>query len=113
MYLCTINNNKNNKIMKAKRFNKSEIMKRAHNCYRKHSDSMTFSQCLKWSWKKAVEELKKNNFPSYVIYSVNKRKNFYKKFDEQLNREDQHVTFGRNDWAVTYKYGYKVGRIHA
>lgn len=40
--------------MKAK-YDKKEIMKRAWNCYRKHNDTMTFGQCLAWSWKKAKQ----------------------------------------------------------
>ena len=88
------------------RFNKREIMKRAHNCYRKHSDTMTFSQCLKWSWKKAVEELKKSNFSSWVIYDTSKREKFYKRFAANLNRAYENVSFGCNDWKVAYGKSY-------
>lgn len=52
--------------MKANNFNKSQIMKRAWNCYRKHSETMTFGQCLKWSWKKAWEELRKVNVGAWL-----------------------------------------------
>ena len=48
------------------RFNKREIMKRAHNCYRKHSATMTFGECLKWSWKKAWVELQKRDKGAYA-----------------------------------------------
>lgn len=40
------------------KYNKREIMKRAWNCYRKHNDTMTFAQCLAWSWKKAKQAVR-------------------------------------------------------
>ena len=83
-------------------FNKSEIFKTAWRCYRKHRNEMTFGQCLKWSWKKAWENLRKTNLGAYAIAFTHKNAGFWKKFDERNRRRYANVTFGRNDWAATY-----------
>ena len=79
--------------MRAKNFNKSEIFKTAWRCYRKHSDSMTFGDCLRWAWKKAWENLRKE-------------KAYWKKYDERNRMAYAKVRFGRNDWAADYGRQY-------
>ena len=92
--------------MRAKNFNKSEIFKTAWRCYRKHSDSMTFGDCLRWAWKKAWENLRKTNAGAYACAIVRKEKEYWKKYDERNRMAYAKVRFGRNDWAVDYGRHY-------
>lgn len=93
--------------MKAKNFNKSEIFKTAWCCYRKHSDHMTFSECLRWAWKKAWESLRQRDRGAYAMALQRKEKPFWKKFDEENRRMYSGVRFGRNDWALDYGNPYR------
>lgn len=93
--------------MKAKNFNKSQIMKRAWNCYRKHNDTMTFGQCLKWSWKKAWEELRKVSLGSWIMASMHKEQKIEKRRAETNKRIYRNVVFGRNDWVMDYGRRYR------
>ena len=95
--------------MRAKNFNKSEIFKTAWSCYRKHSDSMTFGDCLRWAWKKAWENLHKSNAGAYACAILRKEKKQWKKYDERNRQLYSRVAFGRNDWRADY--GNRYARI--
>lgn len=92
--------------MRTNNFNKSAIMKRAWNCYCKHSATMTFGQCLSWSWKKAWEELRKNNHCAYAFAIIRKEKEHWKKFDQRIKQVYRNVVVGRNDWCLDYGRRY-------
>ena len=92
--------------MKAKNFDKSQIMKRAWSCYRKHSVTMTFGQCLSWSWKKAWEALRKNNHCTYAFAIIRKEKEYWKEFDQRIKNAYRNVVVGRNDWRLDYSRRY-------
>lgn len=97
--------------MKTANFNKTQIMRRAWNCYRKHSVTMTFSQCLKWSWKKAWEELRKTSVGAWVAATSRKKHSAWEKALKENQRIYRNVVFGYNDWAIDYGrnrgYGYR------
>lgn len=90
--------------MKAKNFDKSAIMKRAWNCYRKHNATMTFGQCLRWSWKKAWEELQKKDRVSYNAALTRKESAWRKEFDARMKRRIAYSGGRVNNWAFDYSH---------
>lgn len=88
--------------MKATNFNKSAIMKRAWNCYRKHSATMTFGECLKWSWKKAWEELQKRDKGAYASAIYRKESAWRKQYQERLQRRIMNSGIRTNNWSFDY-----------
>lgn len=88
--------------MKTTRFNRSQIMKRAWNCYRKHHITMSFGRCLAWSWKKAIEELRKNNPAEYRAYDGEKLAKFKKEYDKYLHARLSAPMGWSNSWANDY-----------
>ena len=86
--------------MKAK-YDKKEIMRRAWNCYRKHNDTMTFAQCLAWSWKKAKQAIRDANMA--IIVEEGRR---------NRQRMNELAAFSGN-WRYTYGSRHRLyARLH-
>lgn len=80
----------------ATKYNKKEIMKRAWNCYNKHGNTMTFAQCLSWSWKKAKQAVRDAEM---AVLIKEGRKN--------LQRMSEMAAFSGN-WKYTYGSRYAL-----
>lgn len=83
------------------KFNKSEIMKRAHHI-RRHSWHCSMSEALRQAWLEAKrnrsERMACEKISALSSASAADRRNaaLYK-----------HVVFGKNDWAVDYSRRYR------
>ena len=78
------------------KYDKKEIMKRAWNCYRKHNDTMTFGQCLAWSWKKA----KQAAWDAEMAILIEKGR-------KERQRVSEMAAFSRN-WKYSYGSRYSM-----
>lgn len=102
--------------MKAAKFNKSEIMKQAWAMYRNTFFHYTFSQALRMAWHYAKQDAERiaqvearkaeQAAKAAMPKAETKRDRFYKSFDKTIAREYKNVTFGRNDWRVSYGRRY-------
>ena len=106
--------------MRATRFNKSEIMKQAWMMF--HSSFYhfaTFGEALKAAWKSAKEKVAQREAAEArkaqqaaeqaareAAKVETKKDRFYKSFNKTIAREYKNVTFGRNDWRVSYGRRY-------
>lgn len=89
--------------MKAIKYDKSKVMKRAWYIYR-HS-FMSFSDALREAWKRIKEEVKGEE------KAAARQAEFYKKnaaYNYRLNRAYYGCKFGRNDWERDYQNDAKV-----
>lgn len=105
--------------MKSAKFNKSEIMKQAWMMFRNKFFGYTFAQALKMAWHYAKEEVARQKQVEARKAAMEaeqaareaakvetKQDRFYKKFNKTIAREYKNVTFGRNDWRVSYGRRY-------
>ena len=105
--------------MRATKYNKSEIMKQAWMMYRNKFYGYTFAQALRMAWHyakqevarlEAVEARKAQQAAEQAEREANKvetkRDRFYKSFNKTIAREYKNVTFGCNDWRVSYGRRY-------
>ena len=106
--------------MRATRFNRSEIMKQAWMMFRtSFYHFATFSEALKSAWryakqnvaqKEATEARKAQQAAEQAAREAakveTKQDRFYREFNKTIAREYKNVTFGRNDWRVSYGRRY-------
>lgn len=105
--------------MKSAKFNKSEIMKQAWSMYRNTFFHYTFSQALRMAWHYAKQEAERlaqvearkaameaEQAAREAAKVETKKDKFYKSFNKTIAREYKNVTFGRNDWRVSYGRRY-------
>ena len=106
--------------MKATTYNRSEIMKQAWTMFRtKIYGYTTFAQALKMAWYYAkreaerlaqVEARKAAMEAEYAAREAakveTKQDKFYKSFSKTNSRMYRNVTFGKNDWKVSYGRRY-------
>ena len=105
--------------MKATKYNKSEIMRQAWSMYRNTFFHYTFSQALRMAWHYAKQEVARLEAVEIrkaqqaaaqesrkASKSETKEDRFYRSFNKTIAREYRNVTFGRNDWRVSYGRRY-------
>ena len=106
--------------MKSAKYNKSEIMKQAWTMFRTSIYGYeTFAQALRMAWyyaKREAERLaqveaRKAAMAAQIAERESakvetKRDRFYKDFNKTIAREYRNVTFGKNDWRVSYGRRY-------
>ena len=111
-----INNLNKQRIMRATTYNKSEIMRQAWSMYRSSFyDYNTFAEALKMAWYYAkqeairiaqVEARKAEELVAIetrkALQTETKKDKFYKEFGKSLSNQYRNVTFGKNDWRVSY-----------
>ena len=106
--------------MRATRFNKSEIMSQAWMMF--HSSLYhfaTFGVALKMAWHYAKEEVARieaiearkvqqaaEQAARAAAKGETKKDRFYREFNKTIAREYKNVTFGKNDWRVSYGRRY-------
>ena len=106
--------------MKSAKYNKSEIMKQAWTMFRTSIYGYeTFAQALRMAWyyaKREAERLAQVEARKAAMVAEaaareaakvkTKRDRFYKDFNKTIAREYRNVTFGKNDWRVSYGRRY-------
>lgn len=106
--------------MKSAKFNKSEIMKQAWMMFQTTIfHYATFGEALKAAWRYAKEDVARKEAIEARKAAMEaeqaareaakvetKQDRFYKKFNKTIAREYKNVTFGRNDWRVSYGRRY-------
>ena len=106
--------------MKKSVYNRSEIMKQAWTMYRTTLYGYeTFAQALRMAWyyakceaeRLAQVEARKAAMAAEAAAREaakveTKRDRFYKDFNKTIAREYRNVTFGKNDWRVSYGRRY-------
>ena len=106
--------------MKKSVYNRSEIMKQAWTMFRTRIYGYeTFAQALRMAWyyaKREAERLaqveaRKAAMAAQIAERESakvetKSDRFYKDFNKTIAREYRNVTFGKNDWRVSYGRRY-------
>ena len=106
--------------MIATTYNKSEIMRQAWSMYRSSFYGYkTFAEALKMAWHYAKQEairiaqVEARKTAELVaietrkaLQTETKKDKFYKKFGKSLSNQYRNVTFGKNDWRVSYGRRY-------
>ena len=106
--------------MKKSVYNRSEIMKQAWTMFRTRIYGYeTFAQALRMAWyyaKREAERLAQVEARKAAMAAQiaareaakveTKRDRFYKDFNKTIEREYRNVTFGKNDWRVSYGRRY-------
>ena len=106
--------------MRATTYNRSEIMRQAWTMFRsKFYGYSTFAEALKMAWHyakeevariKQVEERKAAQAAGDAERAANKvetkQDKFYKEFGKTMANRFRNVTFGKNDWRVSYGRRY-------
>ena len=105
--------------MRATKFNRSEIMKQAWMMFRNKFFGYTFAQALRMAWhyakeevarQEAVEARKAQQAAEQAAHAAakteTKKDRFYREFNKTIAREYRNVTFGKNDWRVSYGRRY-------
>ena len=105
--------------MKATSYNKSEIMSQAWAMFRNKIYGYTFAEALKMAWYYAKQEVarikqaearKAEQAASYAarqaVHVETKQDKFYKNFGKTMSNRYRNVTFGKNDWSVSYGRRY-------
>ena len=106
--------------MKATSYNKSEIMKQAWMMFRsKFYGYRTFAEALKMAWHYAKEEVARikqvearnaeqaaADAARQAAKEETKQDKFYKEFGKTMAKQYRNVTFGKNDWRVSYGRRY-------
>jgi len=106
--------------MRATRYNHSEIMSQAWMMF--HSSFYhfaTFGEALKAAWRYAKEKVAQREAAETrkaqqsaeqaareAAKVETKKDRFYKSFNKTIAREYKNVTFGKNDWRVSYGRRY-------
>ena len=86
-----------------KRYDKSQIMKNAWYLYL-HSWNITFSEALKYAWKKAKQEAARKEREEKELETAKENRSAFSKRNYRMYKN---VQFGRNDWAMDYGRKYK------
>ena len=106
--------------MRATRFNRSEIMSQAWMMFRnKFYGFQTFGEALRRAWHYAKQEAERlaqveaRKAAEAALLAErlaakpqSKNEGFYNKFSNTIAREYKNVTFGKNDWRVSYGRRY-------
>ena len=102
--------------MKATSYNKSEIMKQAWMMFQnKFFGFISFGEALKRAWhyakeevarKQQVEARKAEQAAAQAAKVETKQDKFYKEFGKAIAKQYRNVTFGKNDWRVSYGRRY-------
>ena len=106
--------------MKATSYNKSEIMRQAWTMFRsKFYGYSTFAEALKMAWLYAKEEVARMkqvearkaeqaaaDAARKAAKVETKQDKFYKEFGKTMAKQYRNVTFGKNDWRVSYGRRY-------
>ena len=106
--------------MKATSYNKSEIMRQAWTMFRsKFYGYSTFAEALKMAWHYAKEEVARMkqvearkaeqaaaDAARKAAKVETKQDKFYKEFGKTMAKQYRNVTFGKNDWRVSYGRRY-------
>ena len=106
--------------MTATTYNKSQIMKQAWTMFRsKFYGYRTFAEALKMAWHYAKEEVARikqvearkaeqaaADAARKAAKVETKQDKFYKEFGKQMANRYRNVTFGKNDWRVSYGRRY-------
>ncbi len=106
--------------MRAAKYNKSEIMSQAWMMFQnKFYGFQTFGEALRRAWHYAKQEAQRlaqvearkaaeAALQAEILAAKPQSKNegFYKKFNKTIAREYKNVTFGKNDWRVSYGRRY-------
>lgn len=106
--------------MKATSYNKSEIMRQAWTMFRsKFYGYSTFAEALKMAWHYAKEEVARMkqvearkaeqaaaDEARKAAKVETKQDKFYKEFGKTMAKQYRNVTFGKNDWRVSYGRRY-------
>ena len=105
--------------MRATTYNRSEIMRQAWTMFRSKFYGYTFSQALKMAWHyakqevariKQVEARKAEEAAAQAARQAakveTKQDKFYKEFGKTMAKQYRNVTFGKNDWRVSYGRRY-------
>lgn len=106
--------------MRATRFNRSEIMSQAWMMFQnKFYGFQTFGEALRRAWhyaKREAERLAQVEARKAAEAALlaerlaakpqSKNEGFYNKFNKTIAREYKNVTFGKNDWRVSYGRRY-------
>lgn len=106
--------------MKQSRYNRSQIMKQAWMMFQTTIyHYATFGEALKAAWRYAKEEVARKEQVEACKAELaaataareaakveTKRDRFYKSFNKTIAREYKNVTFGKNDWRVSYGRRY-------
>ena len=106
--------------MRATTYNKSEIMRQAWTMYRSSFYGYrTFAEALKMAWhyaKQEVARIKQVEARKAAQAAADaarkaeqvetKQDKFYKELGKSLSSQYRNVTFGKNDWRVSYGRRY-------
>ena len=105
--------------MKKSTFNRSEIMKQAWILYRSTFFHYTFSQAMKMAWyyaKQEAERIAQKEARKAAEAAMlqqrqaekqqSKEKSFYNRFGKTIAKQYRNVTFGKNDYCVSYGRRY-------
>lgn len=105
--------------MKSKTYNKSEIMNQAWAMFRNKFYGYTFAEALKMAWYyakqevariKQVEASKAEQAAAEAARQAarveTEKDKFYKNFGKTMSNRYRSVTFGKNDWSVSYGRRY-------
>ena len=95
--------------MRATTYNRSEIMRQAWTMFRsKFYGYRTFTEALKMAWYYAKEEVAriKQVEARKAAKVETKQDKFYKEFGKTMANRYRNVTFGKNDWRVSYGNRY-------
>ena len=106
--------------MRATTYNRSEIMRQAWTMFRsKFYGYSTFAEALKMAWHYAKEEaarIKQVEARKAALAAADaarqaakvetKQDKFYKEFGKTMAKQYRNVTFGKNDWRVSYGRRY-------
>ena len=106
--------------MKATSYNKSEIMKQAWMMFQNKFFGFTsFGEALKRAWHYAKQEVARikqvearkasqaaADAARKAVKVETKQDKFYKEFGKTMAKQYRNVTFGKNDWCVSYGRRY-------
>ena len=106
--------------MKTTKYNKSEIMSQAWMMFQnKFYGFQTFGEALRRAWHYAKQEAERLaqvearkaaeaalQAERLAAKPQSKNEGFYNKFDKTIAKQYRNVTFGKNDWRVSYGRRY-------
>ena len=105
--------------MKYKTYNKSEIMNQAWAMFRNKFYGYTFAEALKMAWYYAKQEVARikqvvirnaeqaaSDAARHAAHIETKQDKFYKEFGKTMSNRYRNVTFGKNDWRISYGCRY-------
>lgn len=105
--------------MRTASYNKSEIMRQAWAMFHSKFYSYTFPQALKMAWHYAKQEVARikqvearkaaqaaADADRQAAKVETKQDKFYKEFGKTMANHYRNVTFGKNDWRVSFGRRY-------